>query len=72
MSATVTYTCELCHQTFDSDWPDEEAAKECEALFGQVPMSDCAIVCDDCFQMIDPRKPENAEVVAAWRQERPQ
>lgn len=42
-----SYTCGLCHETFDKEWSDEEALAEAGELFpGE---SDMAVVCDDCW-----------------------
>jgi hypothetical protein len=35
---------------FDLGWSDEEARAELKETFGNVPIEDCAIVCDDCYQ----------------------
>ena len=48
-----SYMCELCHETFEKGWTDEEANAEAQELFS-IPQAseqpkDMAIVCDDCF-----------------------
>ena len=51
-----SYTCELCHETFEKGWTDEEANAEAQELFGTPQASehpkDMAIVCDDCFHKL--------------------
>lgn len=42
-----TFTCELCEETFEKGWTDEEAEAEFEALFPDDPPR--AVVCEDCF-----------------------
>lgn len=51
----LTYTCECCGETHESDWTDEDALAESAALFGPRSLEDCAIVCDDCFQRLTRR-----------------
>lgn len=46
------FICECCHLTFDHGWSEEEAVKEKEELFGDLPLDDCARVCDTCFHKI--------------------
>lgn len=48
------YTCAVCHETFEYGWTDDEATAEKEQLWGNVPIEECEIVCDDCFQRIMP------------------
>lgn len=48
------YTCELCHETFERTRSDEDALAESRKLFGEVEMSELAIVCDDCFKKLEP------------------
>jgi len=53
----MTYTCAHCHETFESDRPDEEAAAEKEAVFGTPHTADDLTVCDDCYQRMVKRYP---------------
>jgi hypothetical protein len=53
------FTCARCKGTFESEWSDEEAVEEAEALFGTFDKQDAAKVCDDCY----------AEFVAWYRKE---
>lgn len=57
MNDNDKYTCSMCGETYEKEWSDEEADKECEELFG-VTKADvaCDVVCDDCFQLIRPDK----------------
>lgn len=45
-----TFTCASCHETFEKEWGDEEAAAEADQLFGEI--ADPVTVCDDCWQII--------------------
>ena len=46
------YTCYLCKETFEKGVSDEEAMAEKDALWPDVPVDDCELVCDDCFKMM--------------------
>ena len=50
-----TFTCSMCGNTYDKGWTDEEAAAEKNELWGSVPLDDCDVVCEDCFQKIMPQ-----------------
>lgn len=50
----LEYQCAMCGGTFESDRPDEEAIAEKDLLFGAIPMEQCDIICEDCFQSINP------------------
>jgi len=45
-----TFTCALCHETFDKAWSDEEALAESHDLWPQEHIDgvDMDVVCDDC------------------------
>lgn len=47
------YTCGMCKETFGKGWSDEEAIAEHTNLFGTKDITDCAIVCDDCFNKLN-------------------
>lgn len=51
-----TFICQLCEQTFEKGWSDKDAEAEKDALWGDVPLDDCGVVCDDCWQQINPFK----------------
>ena len=51
-----TYVCALCGGEFEKTTADDEAMAECREIFGAVEPEECDIVCDDCFQKIDPRR----------------
>jgi hypothetical protein len=53
--ARGTYECAMCHNTYESGWSDQEALAEKEQLWGDVPIEDCAVICNDCFQIITGR-----------------
>jgi|HubBroStandDraft_6_1064221.scaffolds.fasta_scaffold00134_64 hypothetical protein len=63
------YICAMCGGTFEKSRSDEEALAEMKENFGDVPATEpLDIVCDDCFQKIDP-KTHPAEL-AGWKAER--
>ena len=61
------FTCAMCGGTFTKARPDAEAIAEMERYFGNVPESQRAAVCDECFQKIHPEK--HPEIVAAVKRE---
>ena len=42
------YTCSACGGTFDKGWTDEEALDEKEQMWGDIPLDQCDVICDDC------------------------
>ena len=64
------YTCEKCGETFESGWTEEEADAEAKHYWGVKNAHDrvgvdMAVVCDDCWEVIRPDRPENAVAYAA-------
>lgn len=57
------YTCANCGGIFDFGWSKEEAMQEMLDTFGNVPLNKLKIVCDDCYQMMNPKN--NPELVEA-------
>jgi len=49
-----TYKCAACDGVFEKEWSDDEAMDESRDLFGDVPQSNLAVVCDDCFKAMSP------------------
>jgi hypothetical protein len=49
------FTCDICHNTYNKGWTDEEAAKEAKEIWGAllekgfVKPENFGVVCDDCF-----------------------
>jgi hypothetical protein len=43
------YTCAHCGGTFKRGWSEEEALAEKQQLWGDLPLEECAQLCDDCF-----------------------
>lgn len=43
-----TYTCSVCENTYEKGWSDEEAMKEKNTLWGDAPLEEFSIVCEDC------------------------
>ena len=48
------YRCASCNGIFEKGWSDEEAMEEKNRDFGNAPMEDCVVVCDDCYQKFRP------------------
>jgi hypothetical protein len=48
----MTYTCAVCHETFESGWTDAEARAEYEQIWKKEFRSPArkSIVCDVCYQ----------------------
>lgn len=44
------FTCGMCQGTFTKSRSDDEAEAEKTALWGDIPLSECAVVCGDCFE----------------------
>jgi hypothetical protein len=44
-----TFKCAVCEETFEKGWSDEKAEAELRENFN-VPVEDCAIVCDGCYK----------------------
>ena len=47
-----TYKCAVCGGVFEKGLTEEEAQAELKENFGDIPVSECDIVCDDCYQEI--------------------
>ena len=54
-----TFTCEMCGNTFEKGWTDEEAQDEARQIFGEIPPEEQALTCDDCWRRFLP-------IVPAW------
>ena len=54
VEAQPLFTCSLCRELFaGGGWTDEEAAAEAKRNFGEgIDVSNCDIVCDDCYEKI--------------------
>jgi hypothetical protein len=50
-----TFTCAYCGGEFDKGWSHEEALAELKENFGDIPVEECAEVCDDCWELVRPR-----------------
>jgi hypothetical protein len=65
MATPKSFTCcYICEVEFEPAWTDEEAIAEKNALFGDVPMEDCEVVCDPCWRMVMGLPPATAAVQA--------
>lgn len=49
-----TYKCSLCGKTYKYAWSKEEAINEKNKNFGNIPIEDCAIICDPCYKIMMP------------------
>ena len=47
------FTCDMCRNTYEKEWTDDEAEAEMKEIWGVIPKEDRAIVCDDCFNSIE-------------------
>lgn len=53
MDKTICAHCgEPIEEGTDEEWA--EAEKELKDIFGDVPLSECVAVCDDCYQAMNP------------------
>lgn len=43
------FKCEMCKETYEIEWTDEEARNEAEG-HGMI-IEQCGIVCDDCYKL---------------------
>lgn len=48
------FQCAMCKNIYEKGRPDEVAFEETQAVFGNVRMEDCDVVCDACFKAIEP------------------
>jgi hypothetical protein len=53
---TDQFKCALCKDIFDTEedkgWNEEKRVKELRQNFGNVPVEECDVVCDDCYKVI--------------------
>ena len=45
------FRCDTCGEIFHKKWSDEDALTELKHLFN-VPVSECVLICEDCFHDI--------------------
>ncbi len=50
------FKCAKCDGVFNKALTEEEAIKEKNELWGDIPLEKCELVCDDCFNEIHPEK----------------
>ncbi len=46
------FTCAICGETFECGWSEEEALKELKERFGDIPTSECDLICDPCDKKV--------------------
>jgi hypothetical protein len=46
------YRCSACGHVFTKRWSDDDAMDEMSKTFPGVKISQCVLVCDDCFKKI--------------------
>jgi len=48
------FKCDCCDGVFEhkpqEEWSEQDKLDELHGLFGDISLSDCASVCDDCFK----------------------
>lgn len=49
MKKDEEYECYLCHEIFLKGLSDHEAEKEHKKDFPNIPVTECEVVCDDCY-----------------------
>ncbi len=48
-----TIACAVCREPLDHDETlEDERLAELQANFGDVPVSDCEVVCDECYRKV--------------------
>jgi hypothetical protein len=47
-----TFTCAMCSEVFNKGWTEEEALAEKKNKFGDMPIEDMDVVCEDCYREI--------------------
>jgi hypothetical protein len=53
---SVVITCAYCGHTFESETTQEEAEAELKDVFGDVPTSECEVVCNLCYVRLMARR----------------
>ena len=55
------YQCQMCGGVFTKtpEWTDDDALAEMISLWDGLTMDDVEVICDECWQIVDPRKEEN-------------
>ncbi len=48
------YKCAACGEVFEKGVSDEEALQEKEELWGEIPLEQMVLVCDDCWKKMFP------------------
>ena len=56
-----TEICDSCGNPLEDDTSEDTMRAELEELWPGVKPEDCAVVCEDCWQKLDPRKESNAD-----------
>ena len=56
----TSFICAMCGGTFTKSTPEPEALAELHHLFGDVPLEECAIVCQDCWEQLPCSSPPPA------------
>ena len=58
-----TFICDMCGEVSERS-SDGEAEAELKHCFGSVPIEDCDMVCDACWEQVKPSR--NPEAYMAW------
>jgi hypothetical protein len=56
----------MCGELFVGKVPEENALSECEAVFGRLSEEELAVVCDDCFKLLQDSDPWLKEQVSRY------
>jgi len=48
------YQCAYCNKIFTKGLSDKEAEEEAQKLWGNIPLEERIIICDDCFNLVNP------------------
>lgn len=46
------FRCTACKGIFEKGWSEEEAQKEADEIWGEIPEDEKVIICDDCFNSV--------------------
>ena len=50
------YECAMCHYTFQVEKCHEYVLEESRLYFGEKPLNELEVVCDECWQKIHPER----------------
>lgn len=56
------YKCNNCGEIYEYGWSEEEAIKEMVENWGYLPKDERIVICDDCYNFMNPNLPQNKEI----------